>query len=310
VSLGASSAAGGSAAGGHRRNRNPLRSESKWGLIYALPALIVVAAFVIYPFGSIIVHAFTRWDGYTDPIFIGTRNFEALFRDQTFLNALRNNVFFALSVPVQLVVPLCLAFLIHERIRGWRFFRWTYFLPAIYSTVVLGVLTRLVLQADGPFNQVLNGIGLGFLTRDWLGDGPTALGSILLVVIWANFGYNVVLYLAGMSAIDPQLPEAARLDGANQAQVLRHVYLPGLRRVMEIVLVTNTITAFAYMFTYVYTITNGGPGFSTFVVEFDIYNNAFAFQRLGYACAMGLSLTIAIVGLGFLQIRALTGGRE
>jgi ABC-type sugar transport system permease subunit len=79
---------------------------------------------------------------------------------------------------------------------------------------------------------------------------------------------------------------------------------------MEIVLVTNTITAFAYMFTYVYTITNGGPGFSTFVVEFDIYNNAFAFQRLGYACAMGLSLTVVIVGLGFLQIRALTGGRE
>jgi ABC-type sugar transport system permease subunit len=306
----ASTTAGGSSAGGRRSHRNPLRSENKWGIIYALPALIAVAVFVIYPFGSIIVHAFTRWDGYTDPIFIGTRNFEALFKDQTFIGALRNNIFFALSVPVQLILPLCLAFLIHERIGGWRFFRWTYFLPAIYSTVVLGVLTRLVLQADGPLNQVLGGIGLGGLTRDWLGDASTALPSILIVVIWANFGYSVVLYLAGMSAIDPQLPEAARLDGANQAQVLRHVYIPGLRRVMEIVLVTSTITAFAYMFTYVYTITNGGPGFSTFVVEFDIYNNAFAFQRLGYACAMGLSLTILIVGLGFLQIRALTGGRE
>lgn len=306
----ASSAAGDSSTGGRRRSANPLRSESKWGLIYALPAVIAVAVFVIYPFGSIIVHAFTRWDGYSDPIFIGTRNFEALLKDQTFIGALRNNIFFALSVPVQLIVPLCLAFLIHERIRGWRFFRWTYFLPAIYSTVVLGVLTRLVLQADGPLNQVLSGIGLGGLTRDWLSDGSTALPSILIVVIWANFGYSVVLYLAGMSAIDPQLPEAARLDGASQAQVLRHVYIPGLRRVMEIVLVTNTITAFASMFTYVYTITNGGPGFSTFVVEFDIYNNAFAFQRLGYACAMGLSLTVLIVGLGFLQIRALTGGRE
>jgi multiple sugar transport system permease protein len=306
----ASTTAGASSAGGRRRNRDPLRSEGKWGLIYALPALIVVAVFVIYPFGSIIVHAFTRWNGYSDPIFIGTRNFEALIRDQTFLSALRNNVFFALSVPVQLVLPLCLAFLIHERIRGWRFFRWTYFLPAIYSTVVLGVLTRLVLQADGPFNQLLNGIGLGGVARDWLGDGNTALSAILVVVIWANFGYNVVLYLAGMSAIDPQLPEVARLDGANQAQILRHVYVPGLRRVMEIVLVINTITAFASMFTYVFTITNGGPGFATFVVEFDIYSNAFAFQRLGYACAMGLALTLAIVGLGFIQIRALTGGRE
>jgi ABC-type sugar transport system permease subunit len=79
---------------------------------------------------------------------------------------------------------------------------------------------------------------------------------------------------------------------------------------MEIVLVTSTINAFAYMFTYVFTITNGGPGFSTFVAEFDIYNNAFAFQKLGYACAMGLSLALLISILGFLQIRSLTGGRE
>jgi ABC-type sugar transport system permease subunit len=157
---------------------------------------------------------------------------------------------------------------------------------------------------------VLSGIGLGGLTRDWLGDGSTALPSILFVVVWANFGYNVVLYLAGMSAIDQQLPEAARIDGASQLQVLRHVYVPGLRRVLEIVLVINTITAFASMFTYIFTITNGGPGFSTFVVEFAIYNNAFAFQQLGYACAMGLSLTLVIVALGFFQIRALTGGAD
>lgn len=301
---------GGPAADPHRRRRNPLRSEAKWGLIYSLPALLVLAVFVIYPFASIIVHAFTKWDGFTDPVFIGTRNFENLFKDQTFLNALRNNLFFALSVPIQLVLPLGLAFLIHERLPGWRFYRWTYFLPAIYSTVVLGVLTRLVLQIDGPLNQLLSGAGLGAVTRDWLGDGPTALTSILFVVVWANFGYNVVLYLAGMSGIDAQLPEAARLDGANQVQILRHVFVPGLRRVMEIVLVTSTINAFAYMFTYVFTITNGGPGFSTFVVEFDIYNNAFAFQKLGYACAMGLALTVLISGLGFLQIRTLTGGRE
>ena len=292
------------------RSRNPLRSEAKWGYIYALPALVAVAVFVIYPFASIIVHAFTRWDGFTDPTFIGLRNFQFLLTDQTFLNALRNNVFFALSVPIQLVLPLGLAFLIHQRIRGWRFFRWTYFLPAIYSTVVLGVLARLVLQVDGPLNEILTNIDLGGLSRDWLGDSSTALPAILVVFVWANFGYNVVLYLAGMSGIDPQLPEAARLDGANQFQVLRHVFVPGLRRVMEIVLVTSTVNAFAYMFTYVFTITNGGPGFSTFVVEFDIYNNAFAFQRMGYACAMGLGLTLIISGLGFFQIRALTGGRE
>jgi ABC-type sugar transport system permease subunit len=292
------------------RRRSPLGSEAKWGPIYVLPSLAFLAVFVIYPFASIIVHAFTRWNGYTDPTFIGLRNFEFLLQDQTFLAALRNNVFFALSVPIQLSFPLVLAFLIQQRIPGWRFYRWTYFFPVIYSTIILGVIARLVLQVNGPLNELLGGVGLGGLTRDWLGSSATALPAILFVSVWANFGYNVVLFLAGMSSIDPQLPEAARIDGANQLQILRHVYIPGLRRVMEIVLVTSTINAFAYMFTYVFTITNGGPGFSTFVVEFDIYNNAFAFQRMGYACAMGMILTLLISGLGFFQIRALTGGAE
>jgi multiple sugar transport system permease protein len=290
--------------------RSPLRAERKWGLLYAAPALAFVLVFVVYPFGSILVHAFTRWDGYGDPTFIGTRNFEFLLRDQTFLSALRNNVFFALSVPIQLVVPLVLAFLIHERIPGWRLYRSTYFLPAIYSTIVLGVLARLALAVDGPLNQALRGIGLGGLAREWLGESSTALPAILLVFVWANFGYNVVIYLAAMSGIDPQLPEAARIDGAGQLRILRDVFVPDLRRAMEIVLVTSTINAFAYMFTYVFTITNGGPGFSTYVVEFAIYNNAFTFQRLGYACAMGLVLTLAISMFGFIQIRALTGGRR
>jgi ABC-type sugar transport system permease subunit len=131
-----------------------------------------------------------------------------------------------------------------------------------------------------------------------------------VVLIWANFGYNTVMYLAGISGIDPQLPEAARMDGANAWQVLRHVYVPGLRRVMEIVLVTSTITAFAWMFAYIFTITNGGPGFSTYVTEFYIYNNAFGFQRMGYASAIGLVLTVLISTLGFVQIRILTKGAE
>ena len=292
------------------RRRSPLGSDAKWGPIYVLPSALFLTVFVIYPFASIVVHAFTRWNGYTDPTFIGLRNFQQLLQDPTFLGALWNNVFFALSVPIQLTLPLGLAFLIQQRIPGWRFYRWTYFFPVIYSTVVLGVLARLVLQANGPLNEVLSGVGLGGLTHDWLASPSTALPAILFVAVWANFGYNVVLFLAGMSGIDPQLPEAARIDGANQVQILRHVYVPGLRRVLEIVLVTSTINAFAYMFTYVFTITNGGPGFSTFVVEFDIYNNAFAFQRMGYACAMGLLLTLLISGLGFMQIRALTGGAE
>lgn len=295
---------------GGQARRSPLRGEARWGLLYALPAILVLVVFIGYPFLSIAYHSFTRWNGYTEATWIGLRNFEFLLQDEKFLHALRNNILFAISVPIQLALPLGLAFLIHDRIPGWRFYRWTYFLPAIYSTVVVGVVARLILMVDGPLNEALAALGLADLQREWLGSPETAIPAILIVLVWANFGYNTVMYLAGMSAIDPQLPEAARIDGANQWQVLRHVYVPGLRRVMEIVLVTSTITAFAWMFAYIFTITNGGPGFSTYVVEFYIYNNAFTFQRLGYASAIGFSLTLFLAVLGFIQIRILTGGRD
>ncbi len=270
----------------------------------------MVLAFIGYPTVSIAYHAFTRWNGYSPPTWVGLQNFQFLLQDPLFLLALRNNFLFAISVPIQLSLPLVLAFLINEHIRGWRFFRWTYFIPAVYSTVVVGLVAKILLDVNGPLNEVLGSVGLTGLQLDWLATPQTSIPAILLVVVWANFGYNVVMYLAGMSGIDPDLPDAARIDGAGRWQVLRYVYVPSLRRVMEIVLVTNTITAFAYMFTYIYTITNGGPGFDTYVTEFLIYNNAFTFQRMGYASAMGFVLTLIISMLGYFYIRALTGGRE
>ncbi len=187
-------------------------------------------------------------------------------------------------------MPLIVAFAIHRRVPGWRFFRATIFLPAVYATVVIGILTATVLQLDGPLNQVLGGVGLDGLQREWLGSASTSIPLILIVVVWTNFGYNVLLYLAGMSAIDPSLEEAARIDGAGWMRILVSVIAPNLRRVLEIVLVVNTIAAFAFMFTYVYTITNGGPGTDTYVSEFYIYQQAFTNQNMGYAAAIGVVL--------------------
>jgi ABC-type sugar transport system permease subunit len=277
-----------------------------WGLLYATPAVALVSIFVVYPFGSILYHAFTRWDGIAPAEWVGLHNFRLLMHDPLFLRALRNNLIFALSVPVQLVVPLFVAYAIHRRVPGWRFFRATVFLPAVYATVVIGILTATVLQLDGPLNSALGAVGLDFLEREWLGNARTSIPIILLVVIWTNFGYNVLLYLAGMSAIDPTLEEAARIDGAKWSRVLRHVVVPSLRRVMEIVLVVNTITAFAFMFTYIYTITNGGPGYDTYVSEFYIYNQAFTNQNMGYAAATGVLLVGIVLVIGLVQIRALT----
>jgi ABC-type sugar transport system permease subunit len=292
------------------RRRSLRRSDAWWGPLYAVPALLLILAFMGYPLGSIIYHAFTRWDGITAPQWIGLHNFSALLKDPIFRMAIKNNFLFAISVPIQLVFPLGLAFLIHQRVAGWRFFRAAFFLPAVMSTVVVGILASFILQLDGPLNQVLGAIGLGGLRHNWLGSAGESIPMIILVVVWANFGYNVLIYLSGMSAIDPSMEEAARLDGANSWQVLWHIYVPNLRRVMELVLVTSTVTAFAYMFTYIYTITNGGPGFSTYTAEFLVYSQAFTEQNLGYASAMGLVLTVVLALVGYVQIRVLTRGRS
>jgi len=207
---------------------------------------------------------------------------------------------------VQLILPLFVAYVIHRRVPGWSFFRATVFLPAVYATVVIGILAATVLQLNGPLNSALGAVGFDWLEKEWLGSADTSIPIILLIVIWTNFGYNVLLYLAGMSAIDPTLEEAARIDGASWLRVLRHVILPNLRRVMEIVLVVNTVTAFAFMFTYIYTITNGGPGTDTYVSEFYIWTQAFTNQNMGYAAATGVLLVGMVLVIGILQIRILT----
>jgi multiple sugar transport system permease protein len=288
---------------GHGRRR---RRQWIWGVAYAAPTLLLIAAFVVYPLGRVFVQSFSTWDGIGASRWVGFSNFRELFEDPLFRKSIRNNALFALSVPIQVTVPLLLAFLIHERVPGWRFFRTTFFLPAVISTVVVGIVAQITFRFDGPLNSLLSGVGLSGLERDWLGESTTGIPAVLLVVIWANFGYNVLIYLAGMSALDPALQEAARVDGAGLLRTLVSVVAPNLRRVMEMVLVTSTVTAFAFMFTYIFVITNGGPGYDTYVTEFMIYKEAFALGRMGYACAIGVVLTLITACLGYVQIRVLT----
>jgi ABC-type sugar transport system permease subunit len=280
-----------------------------WGPLYAAPAILVVLAFVGYPLGSVVYHSFTVWDGFNPPRWIGLSNFTALIHDPIFHIAIRNNAIFAISVPIEVVLSLVLAYLIHERCPGWQFFRSAFFLPAIYSTIIVGIIASLVLLPQGPLNGLLGDIGLGSLERGWLETSSTGLAWIIVVVVWANFGYSVLIYLAGMSALDPQLAEAARLDGAGFWQILWQVYAPNIRRVIELVFVINTITAFAYMLPYIYAMTGGGPGYDTYATEYYIYDAGFQGQRLGYACAMGVVLAVIIIVLGGLQIRMLTRTR-
>ena len=162
---------------GRRRLQNCL-----WGYFYALPAVGIVVTFVGYPLGSVVQHSFTQWDGFSSPRWVGLKNFRSLWHDPIFITAITNNAIFAISVPIIVVASLILAYLIHERVPGWRFFRSTFFLPAIYSTVVVGIIASVVLLPEGAVNQVLGNVGLSGLKQNWLTDTNTALGWIIAVV--------------------------------------------------------------------------------------------------------------------------------
>lgn len=269
--------------------------------------MLLIAYFVAYPVGTVIYYGFTRWNGLSPPQWVGIHNYRVLVDDPVFRQALKNNFIFALSVPIQMTVPLILAYLIHIRIPGWLIFRATFFIPATIATVVVGIVAYSTFQVGGALNALLGAVGLGALKHDWLASAHTSIPLILLVVVWANFGYNVLIYLAGMATVDPALEEAARMDGAGPWRILVSVVTPNLRRVMELVLVTSTVTAFAYMFTYIYVITNGGPGFETNVTEFQIYYQWFTSGNAGYACAMAVVLLCITTLLGVFQIRILAG---
>src|SRR5580700_9070877 len=225
------------------------RLDGLWAVLYALPALAFVIVFLAYPLVRVVGYSLTSWNGIGAPIWVGMHNFNLLIHDPIFLAALRNNVIYAISVPVEVIGSLVIAHLLYERVPGWRLFRSAFFLPAVYSTVVIGVIAGVVLQPNGPIDNSLRSAGLSFLAKNWLGGAVDARTAIIAIVIWANFGYSVLIYLAGMSALDPQLAEAARMDGAGSWYILFRVHGPNLRGVMQLVLVINTVTAFAYMFT-------------------------------------------------------------
>jgi ABC-type sugar transport system permease subunit len=285
-----------------------LAGGRRWALAGVTPAAALLVVFSAYPFGVIAYHAFTSWDGIEPSTWVGLDNFKDLFGDDAFWKALRNNGLFALAVPVQVAVSLMLAVLIYEQTPGWRLFRGIFFLPVVMSPVVIGLIWTAIFDLHGPLNEALDAVGLTGVSRDWLGDASTSIPAIVIVVLWATFGFNMVLFLAGLSSMPTVLLDAARVDGAGWWAMLRYVIVPAQRRVIELVVVLNLITAFAYMLPFVFVMTGGGPGYDTYVGELLIYDEAFNYGNLGYASAISLALFVVVSLLMLAYVRMLKRG--
>ncbi|WP_112244783.1 carbohydrate ABC transporter permease [Kribbella monticola] len=285
--------------------------HGKYRFVFSLLLVPVglYAVFVISPYLQAFSIALTDWQGMTaDSHFIGFDNFVKLFHDPVFWTALRHNVFLLVSIPL-VIVSLSLFFsaMLNYQggVPGSRIYKVVYFFPSVLSIAVVGVLWQFVFEPrNGLLNGFLQAVGLGDLKQIWLGDGKTALGSIMAVVVWGGVGFYVVLFTAAMSAIPRDLYEAALLDGAGPWQSFWRLTLPliwGSVQVAIAYLVIGALDMFALV--QVLSVGPGGPDDATQVISLYMYTNAFTYGNFGYAAAIGVALFAINLILTLLTFR-------
>ena len=274
-----------------------VRRETIVGWLFVLPALLMYAAFVLVPFFLTLLYSFYRWNGVGPMTWVGLKNYASVFQVpsliSTVVNAFWLVVWFSF-IPVGL--GLIVASVIH-RIATGRFggvARTVLFLPYIIALVAAGIIWGWLLALPGFINEALRAIGLGTITRAWLGDFTWALPAVGVIGIWILIGFCTVLLQTGMSKIDPALYESARLDGAGWLQEFLAITVPLLRYEIGVCLTVTVINALA-AFDIVYVSTGGGPGFATSVPGLQIYILAFTQRAIGLASALAVILMVLVI---------------
>lgn len=274
-----------------------MRRETIIGWLFVLPALVIYAVFVLLPLLMSVQYSFFRWDGIGEMQWVGLRNYETVLGDSdllgTVFNAFQLVMFFSI-IPVTL--GLVVASVIH-RIAPGRFgaiARTVLFLPQVIPLVAAGIIWGWLLSLPGLINQTLKAIGLGAITRAWLGDFEWALPSVGFIGVWVLLGFCTVLLWTGMTKLDPALYESARIDGASWFTEFSSITVPLLRQEISVCLTVTVIAAIA-AFDIVYVTTAGGPGSATAVPGIQIYILAFTQQRIGLASALSVMLMILVL---------------
>ena len=277
--------------------RRWVRWETLVGWLFAMPALVMYAAFVLVPLLLTVVYSFYRWNGIGPMTWVGLKNYATVFQVPdligTIVNAFWLVIWFSI-IPVSL--GLIVASVIHRVATGrlGAIARTVLFLPQVIPLVAAGIIWGWLLALPGLVNQILKAIGLGAVTRAWLGDFDWALPAVGLIGIWVLLGFCTVLLLTGMSKVDPALYESARIDGAGWLQEFLGITVPLLRNEIGVCLTVTVIAALA-AFDIVYVSTAGGPGNSTAVPGIQIYILAFTQRAVGLASALAVMLMILVV---------------
>ncbi|NJN01914.1 MAG: sugar ABC transporter permease [Leptolyngbyaceae cyanobacterium SL_1_1] len=272
--------------------------------LFLLPALIILGLTVFGPALQAFYLSFTSfgYDLTQPPQWNNFENFQRLLRDQVFWQTLKNTLLYLVGVvPMLAIAPLLLAILVNQKLRGVRWFRVAYYVPVVISMVVAGIAWRWLYAENGLFNQLLIGLKLSTQGVPWLTSPSLALPSVMAVTVWKGLGYYMVIYLAGLQAIPASLYEAAAMDGSEGWQQHWDITLPLMRPYVLLVSVISAISA-TKVFEEVFIMTQGGPRNSSKTVVYYVYEQAFQSLEINYACTIGLTLFLIILGLSLLRL--------
>ena len=266
--------------------------------------MVIIGIVIVYSSVKVVISSFMTMSG-GEEVFTGLRNYELLFKDELFYTAIRNNLILFLCVPVMTVLALVVAVILYEKIKGWQFYRSLIFVPFILAVPVVGVVFTYILQLNGVLNTLLRDVGMGSLAVDWLGNPSIAIWSVGAVIIWKQFGFGVILFLARLMSVDPSLYESAEVDGANWIQKFTNITIPVTMPIIEFYVIISLIDMLSWVFAFIFVMTGGGPGQSTTVLEYMIYKKSFASGNFHYAQAVCvIVLIIATLLIVFQQILA------
>ncbi|TDE92787.1 sugar ABC transporter permease [Occultella glacieicola] len=275
------------------------RRATTIAMIFVLPYLLIFLAFRILPaFGGLGL-SLSDYSLTGDISWVGGDNFERLFGDDLFWNALRVTIVYSvIAVPLVVVVSLFMAHLASRSIRGIKVYRAAFFLPVITSLVTTAVIWQWIYSSEGPLNWFLGVFGVGPVP--WLASSIAVLPSLAVVAMWSRFGYDMLILMAGMLDIPQDYYEAASLDGANAWQRFRHITLPGLRRPLFFVVILEIVSSFQ-VFDLIYVMTGGGPVTASYSLVFMIYDQGFGYFNFGYASAAGVVLLVITLIVSAIQ---------
>jgi multiple sugar transport system permease protein/sn-glycerol 3-phosphate transport system permease protein len=286
-----------------RKGAKTRRRTAGWhAYLFIGPSLFGVVAFLLLPMVIVLVLSLFDWELLSAPEFVGLDNYRRLLGDgETWHSLLVSVVYVLLCIPLQTVLALAMAMLLNRPVKGVRFFRSLYVVPWMATPIVLGLIWNWIFDPrDGALNSALGLVGI--TGPDWLSDPSWALPAVALVSVWQHTGYNMLFFLAGLQSIPKELHDAASTDGATPAQRFWRVTLPLLNPTMFFVTVTNLIGAFQ-VFDTVYAMTAGGPGRSTEVINFRIFETAFKQFDFGYASTLSMLLFVIILVVTLAQVR-------